>query len=441
MTAENDQEIMTEKTAALFKEMFNREPDAVFFAPGRVNLIGEHTDYNGGHVFPCALTAGTYLAVGKREDGVFRFYSANLPGDGIGTCSLRNPYINGKPKDTPAGPPNWAAYPLGVIDTLRRHGYMLVDKAVNKSCSLCAEPDKETGLDMLFFGDLPAGAGLSSSASIEVVTAVALKDLYGLDYSGIQMAKYCQESENVYNGMNCGIMDQFAVAMGQEDHALFLDTATLKYEPVKLGLDGISLIITNTNKKHKLTESAYNTRREECAKALRDIQEAMRAANGAVGGVADGAADGTGPVISSLGDLTGESFARWSGAITDPVCVRRARHAVTENRRTIASYAALKNHDLAEFGRLMKEAHLSMKTDYEATCDELDILAEAAWETEGCIGSRVTGGGFGGCTVSLVRNEAVDAFIERVGTIYREKTGIEATFYQAQAGDGARRMR
>jgi len=395
---------MAAETAAQFKAIYNYEPDAVYFAPGRVNLIGEHTDYNGGHVFPCALTSGTYLAVGRRSDRVFRFYSANLPEEGIGTCSLGNPAINGKPKKTPAGPPNWAAYPLGIVDTLKRHGFVI-----------------ETGLDMLFFGDLPAGSGLSSSASIEVVTACALRDLYGLDFSDIGMARFCQESENVYNGMNCGIMDQFAVAMGRADHALFLDTASLEYEPVKLGLDGISLIITNTNVKHKLTDSAYNKRREECARALKEIQEA-------------------GAAVEALGDLTNEEFGKWQSAITDPDCLKRARHAVTENQRTIAAVAAFKARDLAKFGELMREAHLSMRDDYEATCRELDILAEEAWNVDGCLASRMTGGGFGGCTVSLVSDEAAAEFIERLGRVYKEKTGNDASFYKAQAGDGAHRV-
>ena len=411
---------MNDRTAGLFKEIYNHGPDAVYFAPGRINLIGEHTDYNGGHVFPCALTTGTYLAVGKRSDRVFRFYSANLPEEGIGTCSLSNPAINGKPKKTPAGPPNWAAYPLGVIDTLRRHGY----KLAAASAGIPGE-EGETGLDLLYFGDLPAGAGLSSSASIEVVTAFALRDLYGLDLSDVEMVKLCQESENVYNGVNCGIMDQFAVAFGKAGHALFLDTSTLDYEAVPLGLEGIELVITNTNVKHKLADSAYNTRREECAKALSDIQKQMTA-------------EGV-EAAASLGALTPADFEKWQNAVSDPVCLKRARHAVTENARTIEAVAALKAGDLDRFGELMKEAHLSMKNDYEATCPELDILVEEAWNFDSCLASRMTGGGFGGCTVSLVRKEAVPAFIDRIGQAYKEKTGNEASFYQAQAGSGARR--
>ena len=437
---------MNDRTAGLFKEIFNYEPDAVYFAPGRINLIGEHTDYNGGHVFPCALTTGTYFAVGKRSDRVFRFYSANLPEEGIGTCSLSNPAINGKPKKTPAGPPNWAAYPLGVIDTLRRHGYRLasapegstdgkdgeirkndperVPETGHEETRESGQEVQETGLDMLYFGDLPAGAGLSSSASIEVVTAFALRDLYGLDLSDVEMVRLCQESENVYNGVNCGIMDQFAVAFGKADHALFLDTSTLDYEAVPLGLEGIELVITNTNVKHKLADSAYNTRREECAKALADIQKQMTA-------------EGV-EAAASLGALTPADFEKWQNAVSDPVCLKRARHAVTENARTIEAAAALKAGDLDRFGELMKEAHLSMKNDYEATCPELDILAEEAWNFDSCLASRMTGGGFGGCTVSLVRKEAVPAFIDRIGQAYKEKTGNEASFYQAQAGSGAR---
>ncbi len=382
-----------------FQKIYGSQDDLrVYFAPGRVNLIGEHTDYNGGHVFPCALTIGTYAAVRIRTDRRFRFFSVNLPGDGAEEYSLDEIRSGPVPPDS-----RWTSYPRGIIHTFCQRGMV---------------PDR--GLDMLFYGNLPAGAGLSSSASLEVLTGFILRDCFGFPADNQTLALIGQYSENHYNGVSCGIMDQFAVAMGKKDHAIFLNTSDLTCEYVPLRLEKESLIITNSNKKHSLASSAYNDRRRECEQALKELQT-----------VTD---------IQSLGDLTMEEFREYQHVLSDPVLVRRARHAVSENQRTIQAVQLLKKQDVAGFGRLMKEAHLSVSRDYEVTGPELDALAEEAWNVPGCIGSRMTGGGFGGCTVSIVRDSAIPRFIEQVGAAYHQRTGLDADFYTVHIGGGPRRL-
>ena len=367
----------------------------VYFAPGRVNLIGEHTDYNGGHVFPCALTIGTYVAARKRTDRKLTFYSMNFDRLGV---------IEGSLDDlTPAKEAEWTNYPKGVMWAFAGRGM-----------------EMDRGLDIVLYGNIPNGSGLSSSASLEVVTGYVLKDLYGFDVSNVELAKIGQYSENNFNGMNCGIMDQFASAMGKKDNAIFLDTADLSYEYAPLVLNGAKIVVTNSNVKHSLVNSAYNERRSECETALEELQTVVD--------------------IKGLGDLTEEQFEAHKGAIKSEVRVKRAKHAVYENQRTIRAVAALKNNDLKLFGELMNASHVSLRDDYAVSCEEIDVLVEEAWKVDGVIGSRITGGGFGGCTVSIVRDEAVDTFKDKVGAAYIERVGKTADFYVVEIGDGPRRL-
>ena len=376
-----------------FKELFGGEGDIhAYFAPGRVNLIGEHTDYNGGHVFPCALTIGTYGIIRPRADRKLRFYSFNFSGLGIIETSLD--------ELVPEEAADWTNYPKGVMWTFEKRGYHL-----------------PTGADILIYGDIPAGSGLSSSASLEVLTGLMLRDTFGFDISMVDLALIGQYSENNFNGMNCGIMDQFASAMGKKDCAIFLDTATLEYEYAPIKLPDAKIVITNSKVKHSLVSSAYNDRRRECETALKELQAVVD--------------------IKTLGDLTEEQFEAHKDAIQDPVCRKRAKHAVYENQRTIRAVDALKANDIETFGRLMNETHISLRDDFEVSCAETDLLAELAWQVPGVLGSRITGGGFGGCTVSIVKNESVDLFIQSLDRPYEEKTGHKAEFYVVDVGDGA----
>ncbi len=387
---------MKEKVLKKFEELFGGLDGVnVYFSPGRVNMIGEHTDYNGGHVFPCALTIGTYMAVKKREDRKLRFYSMNFEQLGVMESSLDG--------ITPEDAAEWTNYPKGVMWAFAGRGFTM-----------------DCGLDMVIYGNIPAGSGLSSSASLEVVTGYMLKDMYGFDVSNVDIALIGQYSENNFNRMNCGIMDQFASAMGKKDNAIFLDTSDLSYEYAPLVLDGAKILITNSNVKHKLVDSKYNERRTECETALKELQEVIG--------------------IKTLGDLTEEQFETYKSAIKDEVRLRRAKHAVYENQRTIRAVEALKNKDVELFGRLMNASHVSLRDDYEVSCEECDILAEEAWKIDGVIGSRITGGGFGGCTVSIVKEEAIDDFIEKVGTVYEKRTGKKADFYTVDIGDGPSRL-
>ena len=380
-----------------FYEIFGNEGDVrSYFAPGRVNLIGEHTDYNGGHVFPCALTIGTYGIARKREDTKIRFYSANFSKLGVIETSLDDL--------VPSEKAGWTNYPKGVMWTFEKRGYKLT-----------------SGVDFLIWGNIPNGSGLSSSASLEVLTGVMLRDLFGFDEITMQdLALIGQYSENNFNGMNCGIMDQFASAMGKKDCAIFLDTSNLNFEYAPVKLPDAKIVITNSKVKHSLVGSAYNDRRNECETALKDLQK-----------VTD---------IQTLGDLTEEEFEAHKDAIQDPVCRVRAKHAVYENQRTIKAVNALKENNIEEFGRLMNASHVSLRDDYEVSCEEIDILVDLAWQIPGVIGSRITGGGFGGCTVSIVKNDAVDTFIDTIGKQYKEKVGHEAEFYVVEIGDGAGKL-
>ena len=388
---------MKKKLFDKFEELFGSSEGARFyFSPGRVNLIGEHTDYNGGHVFPCALTLGTYGAARKREDNKIRFYSMNLDAFGVVEVSLDDLSY----KKTY----NWANYPLGVVWAFAEKGHAI-----------------DTGFDMIIWGNIPNGSGLSSSASLEVLTGVILTDLFGIDsLSMTDLALIGQYSENNFNGCNCGIMDQFAVAMGKKDNAIFLDTSTLNYEYAPCVLNGAKIVITNSKVKHSLVDSAYNDRRNECAEALKALQTELD--------------------IKALGDLTPEEFEAHKDLIKDEIQLKRAKHAVYENQRTIDAVAALKAGDIETFGQLMNQSHISLRDDYAVSCDEIDILVNLAWAIPGVLGSRITGGGFGGCTVSIVKDEAVEPFIENIGKAYKEKVGHEAEFYTVDIGDGASRL-
>ena len=389
--------MMKKKLFDMFAELFGDSEGARFyFSPGRVNLIGEHTDYNGGHVFPCALTLGTYGAARKREDNKIHLYSMNLDSFGVVEASLDD--LTNKKEY------NWANYPLGIVWAFKEKGHTIT-----------------SGFDMVIWGNIPNGSGLSSSASLEVLTGVILTDLFEIkDLSMTDLALIGQYSENNFNGCNCGIMDQFAVAMGNKDHAIFLDTSDLSYEYAPCVLDGAKIVITNSKVKHSLVDSAYNDRRNECAAALKALQSELD--------------------IQALGDLTPEEFEAHKSLIKDEIQLQRAKHAVYENQRTIDAVTALKAGDIESFGKLMNQSHISLRDDYDVSCEEIDILVDLAWKIPGVLGSRITGGGFGGCTVSIVKDESIDTFIETIGKTYLEKVGHEAEFYTVDIGDGASRL-
>ena len=375
-----------------FKMYGNKDQSCqTFFAPGRVNLIGEHTDYNGGYVFPCALQYGTYLVIRLNGSDRMHFSTTNfeqpcsVPGSGFSQQRTK-----------------WVNYPLGVMDQLVKRGFEM------------------KGMDMLFSGDVPNAAGLSSSASIEMVTAVAMNDLFDMQFDMIDLIKLGQKAENEFVGVNCGIMDQFASGMGKTEHAVLLDCATLEYEQVPLILGDFKLIISNTNKRRGLADSKYNERRAECESAVESI--AMT------------------ETISLLGELSYSRFLELQDLIPDERVRRRAHHVVSENQRVLDAVKALRESDLVLFGDLMNASHDSLRDDYEVTGIELDTLVEEARKVKGVLGSRMTGAGFGGCTVSLVHKDALDRFITEVGSAYHAKTGLKPDFYMGEVGDGARKI-
>lgn len=387
---------MKEVILAKFAEVFgDKEGAKAYFAPGRVNMIGEHTDYNGGHVFPCALTIGTYGVARKRDDNKLRFYSMNFEQLGVIESSLNDlkPYKEA----------NWTNYPKGVM-------WAFEQKGMNIPC----------GMDLMLNGNIPNGSGLSSSASVEVLTGYILRDFFGFDVTNQDLALIGQFSENKFNGVNCGIMDQFAIAMGKEGHAIFLDTADLSYEYAPIKLENAKIVIACSNKKRGLGDSKYNERRSECETALAELQTVVD--------------------IKSLGELTEEAFETHKSAIKSGIRMKRAKHAVYENQRTVKAVEALKNNDVKLFGQLMNASHVSLRDDYEVTGIELDTLVEEAWKVEGVIGSRMTGAGFGGCTVSIVEDKAIDTFIDSVGKAYLKKIGYAADFYVVEIGDGPRTL-
>lgn len=364
-----------------------------YFAPGRVNLIGEHIDYNGGHVFPCALTVGNYVIARKRTDRKVCFFSENYRKGGIIERSLDNLTYDDKK--------GWTNYPFGVIWAFDKRGMKL-----------------DCGLDVYVWGNIP-GSGLSSSAAMEVVIGNMLKDFYGFNVSSTEIALIGQYSENNFNGCNCGIMDQFASAMGQKDQAIFLDCSDLSFEYVPLVLKGCKIIVSNSNKPHSLVSSHYNERRAECEKAVEELSSLN---------------------IQHLCELTPEQFEGNKHLIKDDLRRARAKHAVYEEQRTKDAIVALKNNDLVKFGQLLNESGDSLRYDYDATCFEIDVLVDEARKQKGVYGSRETGGGWGGNTVSIVEDAYVEDFKKNVGKVYQEKTGLTATFATLEVGEGGRRL-
>lgn len=388
---------MVEQLNARFQAMFGDGGDIrTYFSPGRINLIGEHTDYNGGYVFPCALTMGTYMVARRREDKILRCYSMNFDELGIIETSIEDL--------RPLQEKKWTGYLKGIIWTF-------IEKKYPVSC----------GFDILVYGNIPNGSGLSSSASVELAMAVMLRDMFGYsELSMVDLALMGQYAENNYNGVNCGIMDQFAIAMGKEDNAIFLNTNTLEYKYVPIKLQGARIVIASSNKKRGLGDSKYNQRRAECETALSELQRKKD--------------------IDTLCQLSAAEFEVEKYTVQDAVNRKRAKHAIYENERTLKAVECLENNDIAKFGQLMNDSHKSLRDDYEVTGIELDTLVETAWECEGVIGSRMTGAGFGGCTISIVKTENIPAFIEKVGRVYEEKIGYAADFYVVDVGGGAKRL-
>ncbi|PYI54934.1 galactokinase [Paenibacillus flagellatus] len=382
-----------------FAEKFgSAEGVRVFFAPGRVNLIGEHTDYNGGYVFPAALTFGTYALIKPRTDGQYRFRSLQFEAEA----------------DTPAADvsyrkeDDWANYPKGVLSELLK-----LDGGSYAS--------RYRGADVLYYGNVPNGAGLSSSASIELATALAFTSVAGVELPTLELVKLSQRAENRFVGVNCGIMDQFAVGMGKKDHAVMLKCDTLDYQYVPFRIEGCKLVITNTNKRRGLADSKYNERRQQCEDGLQLLKEKI-------------------PSLASLGELSLEQWEAAKDAVADPVIRSRVEHVVTEDDRVLKARASLERGDLVTFGELMKASHESLRDLYEVTGFELDTLFEEASAIDGCIGTRMTGAGFGGCSVSVVRDEAVESFQRLVAERYTAKTGLVPSFYVCEIGDGAKEL-
>lgn len=372
----------------------------IFTSPGRVNLIGEHTDYSGGYVFPAALTLATTVVARPRDDRKIRLIATDLKEMVEADLDNLETYKDLK----------WGNYQLGVADELQKAGYNII------------------GCDLMYEDKVPLGSGLSSSAAIEVATAIALVSLGDPEYGRskeidkIEMAKISQIAEHNYVGVKCGIMDQFASAMGKKDHAIFLNCRDLSYELVPIRLSGYSLIIGNTNKKRSLGEGKYNERRAECEQGFAILKKEM-------------------PEISYLGEITVLNFENKKHLIEDDVILKRVQHVVYENHRVLESVEALKQGDLNRFGQLMNASHDSLRDLYEVTGKELDTMVNEARKVDGVLGARMTGAGFGGCTVSLVRNDMVDEFIERVGKAYREQIGYDASFYISEIGDGGRELK
>jgi len=387
---------MRDKINNIFKKVFgDNNKTRTFFSPGRVNLIGEHTDYNGGNVFPCALSFGTYGVISLRDDSKVRMYSGNFEEIGIIEFSLDD--IKYKKED------NWVNYPKGVIDVMKKHGYNI-----------------NRGFNVAVYGNIPNGAGLSSSASLELLIAVMMDSLFNFNIDRVDLVKFSQEAENKFVGVNCGIMDQFAIGMGKENNAILLDCNTLNYNYCPIKLKDEVLIIANTNKRRGLADSKYNERRSECEEALKELKAKLN--------------------ITSLGELSINEFEENKELIKSDIRVKRAKHAVYENQRTLMAKDALEINDLVTFGKLMNKSHISLRDDYEVTGIELDTLVELSWKHEGVLGARMTGAGFGGCTVALVKKDNVDDFIKNVGQGYKEKIGYEASFYIANVGNGTREI-
>lgn len=383
----------TKELNQAFINVFGTEADATFFSPGRINLIGEHTDYNGGHVFPAAITLGTYGAARKRDDQTLRFYSANFADLGIIEVDLANLVFDKKD--------NWTNYPKGVIKFLQEAGYTI-----------------NTGFDLYVNGNIPNGSGLSSSASLELLVGIVAEELFDLEVERLDLVKIGKQTENEFIGVNSGIMDQFAIGMGADKQAIYLDTNTLEYDLVPLDLGDNVIVIMNTNKRRELADSKYNERRAECEKAVEELNQVLD--------------------IKTLGELDLQAFDEYSYLIKDANRLKRARHAVWENQRTLQAKEALMAGELEKFGRLVNASHVSLEHDYEVTGIELDTLAHTAWQQEGVLGARMTGAGFGGCGIAVVAKDKVDEFTKNVGQVYTETVGYAPAFYIAEIAGGSR---
>ena len=385
--------ISVEQIRTDFAKVFGVEADHTFFSPGRINLIGEHTDYNGGHVFPAAISLGTYGAARKRDDQLLRFFSGNFEEKGIIEVPLENLRFESEH--------NWTNYPKGVLHFLQEAGHTI-----------------DRGMDVYVYGNIPNGSGLSSSASLELLTGVIAEKLFDLQLERLDLVKIGKLTENKFIGVNSGIMDQFAIGMGADQRAIYLDTNTLEYDLVPLDLKDNIVVIMNTNKRRELADSKYNERRAECEKAVEELNCKLS--------------------IATLGELDEWAFDEYSYLIEDENRLKRARHAVLENQRTLQARAALQAGDLDKFGRLMNASHVSLEHDYEVTGLELDTLVHTAWEQEGVLGARMTGAGFGGCAIALVAKDAVESFKENVGRKYQEVVGYAPSFYIAEVAGGSR---
>lgn len=384
-----------EAIATKFNQVFNTDAKEVYFSPGRINLIGEHTDYNGGHVFPCAISLGTYGGYRDREDTTVKLFSGNLSDTGVIEFDVNDLDFDKKYQ--------WSNYLRGMMLELRK-----------------LTQDYDHGFELYLEGDLPDGAGLSSSASIEMLMGTILNEQFDLHIDPIEIVKAGQRVENNYIGVNSGIMDQFAVEMGKKNEATFLDTNTMEYSYSPLDLGSHIILIMNTNKPHELVNSEYNTRRSECEQALALLQTKLN--------------------IKALGELSNDAFDQYTYLIHDGTLIKRARHAVFENQRTIEGQAALNNGDLNLFGRLVSASHISLQYDYEVSAPELDLLVNEAWKHDGVLGARMIGGGFGGCAIALVKKDQVQDLVEKVGAKYKETIGYAADFYEAEIVDGPHKI-
>lgn len=387
---------MQKEVTTKFKELYNEALAGVFFAPGRVNLIGEHIDYNGGHVFPCGITQGTYVAIGQRDDRAIHCYSMNFSDKGVMKTSLDQLVY--------AKEDGWINYVKGIVKYLQEASGQQLDG----------------GFNLVVYGNIPNGAGLSSSASIELAVGLAVDQIYGLGIDRLTLIKLGQRVENEFFGLNTGIMDQFAIGMAQADQAIFLDTNTLEYSMVPADFKDYVILIMNTNQRRELADSKYNKRRQQCEQALADLQTELD--------------------IQTLGDLSSEAFEQHKQLITDEVLRRRAKHAVYENERTLQAKEALTAGDLSAFGKLLDESHRSLRDDYEITGEALDTIVSEAWQQESVLGARMTGAGMGGCAIALVHKDQAEAVIQAIGPAYQEAIGLEAEFYIAEVGDGAKAL-
>ena len=386
----NKEELLKE-----YETTFGEKGKDVFFSPGRINVIGEHTDYNGGHVFPAAISLGVYGVYGPREDKKVCLFSGNVDGD-IVEFDIDDTTVE---KDDRF----WANYFKGMITYLREK-YDNIDH----------------GFNLYIKANLPSGSGLSSSAAIEMLMGIILKDEFNLDVDRIALAKMGQRTENEFVGLNSGIMDQFACIMGKKDSAIFLDCNTLDYEYKPLALGDYEIIIMATNKPHTLADSAYNDRVRECHDAVKKLQAKLD--------------------IKTLGELDNDTFDEYAYLINNETEIKRARHAVSENQRTLRATNAMQDGDLEKLGRLIDASHVSLHYDYEVTGQELDTLAEASWAQPGVLGARMIGGGFGGSAIAIVKKDQAEAFKKNVGKIYRDKIGYDASFYDAKIVDGTKRI-